>query len=109
MGDIVKITGKAVLPDPEGWNIPQEQFNLPFTVELKENFHIHWQDLRIEMMPKDFEKFAQAIIKSYQKWTDDGDCPCPASESVITTLNQRQQLMAQQGIETLRARNQAKT
>lgn len=72
MGDIVKITGKEILPDPEGWNIPKEQFNLPFTVELKENFHIHWQDLRIEMMPKDFEKFAKAITKAYQKWEDDG-------------------------------------
>ena len=72
MGDIVKITGKEVLPDPEGWNVPKEQFNLPFTVELKENFHIHWHDLRIEMMPKDFEKFAKAITKAYQKWEDDG-------------------------------------
>ena len=72
MGDIIKITGKEVLPDPEGWNITKEQFNLPFTVELKENFHIHWHDLRIEMMPKDFEKFAKAITKAYQKWEDDG-------------------------------------
>lgn len=72
MGDIERITGTEVLDDPEGWNIEKEQFNLPFTVELRENFHIHWQDLRIEMMPSDFEKFAQSITKAYQKWVEDG-------------------------------------
>ena len=43
------------MTDPEGWDPQNDQFNLPFTVELKENFHLHWQDMRIEMMPDDFE------------------------------------------------------
>lgn len=60
------------MDEPDGWNPENEQFNLPFTVELKENFHIHWQDIRIEMMPDDFEKFYQSIHNAYQKWVNDG-------------------------------------
>ena len=39
MGHIAKITAKVELPNPEGWDMEKEQFNLPFTVELKENIH----------------------------------------------------------------------
>ena len=72
MGNIKKIPAKVTLPDPQGWDPEQEQFNLPFTVELKENFHLHWQDVRIEMMPDDFENFVSAINKAYDKWIKDG-------------------------------------
>lgn len=72
MGDIVKICGRLEMEEPEGWNPEKGQFNLPFTIELKENFHIHWQDIRIEMMPDDFEKFYQAITEAYKRWTNDG-------------------------------------
>lgn len=72
MGDIEKIPASVTIQDPDGWEPEKEQFNLPFTVELKENFHIHWQDIRIEMMPEDFEDFAVAINSAYEKWKKDG-------------------------------------
>lgn len=72
MGHIAKITGKANLPTPEGWDVQKEQFNLPFTVELKENFHVHWQDIRIEMMPEDFDHFVESLVKAHEEWKKDG-------------------------------------
>ena len=72
LGDIEKISAKVTLKDPEGWDPENDQFNLPFTVELKENFHVHWQDMRIEMMPDDFENFAKSIHNAYEKWKSDG-------------------------------------
>ena len=72
MGDIEKISGKLELSDPKGWNPKSEQFNLPFAVELRENFHIHWQDLRLEMLPDDFENFHNAIHDAYLSWIKDG-------------------------------------
>lgn len=72
MGHIAKITGKVDLSYPQGWDMEKEQFNLPFTVELKENFHLHWQDVRIEMMPEDFDNFVEAMIKAREGWIKDG-------------------------------------
>lgn len=72
MGHIAKITAKVELPNPEGWNMEKEQFNLPFTVELKENFHLHWQDVRIEMMPEDFDNFVEALVNAREEWKKDG-------------------------------------
>lgn len=72
MGNIDKIVAKVDLPEPEGWDPPRDQFNLPFTVELKENFHIHWHDVRIEMMPDDFENFVTALNEAYNRWKNDG-------------------------------------
>ena len=72
MGDIEKICDKVTLPDPKGWDPENDQFNLPFTVELKENFHIHWQDIRLEMMPNDFENFFKSIKNAYEQWVSDG-------------------------------------
>ena len=37
MGDIAKVVGTIKLPEPEGWNPPKGQFNLPFAIELKED------------------------------------------------------------------------
>ena len=72
MGHIAKILGKYQMYGPEGWKPEEGQYNLPFTVELKENIHIHWQDLRLEMMPEDFEDFVEAINKAHERWEDDG-------------------------------------
>ena len=72
MGDIAKITGKVELSEPEGWNPAKGQFNLPFAIELKEDWHIHWADMRLEMTSEDFEGFALAIGKAYEKWKNDG-------------------------------------
>ena len=72
LGDIVKISAKEILTEPEGWSYEKEQFNLPFAIELRENFHIHWQDIRIEMMPEDFENFFIAMNNAYQEWVKDG-------------------------------------
>ena len=72
MGNIKKIIATSKLPAPKGWDPENDQFNLPFTIELKENFHLHWQDLRIEMMPDDFENFANSIWNAYQRWKQDG-------------------------------------
>lgn len=72
MGFIEKITGKVKLPEPNGWNPEKNQFNLPFAIELKENWHLHWADIRIEMMSEDFEGFAKAIDSAYKKWVNDG-------------------------------------
>ena len=71
MGNIIKIISKEILPDPAGWEPMKDQYNLPFTVELKENFHIHWQDIRIEMMPNDFENFVKALNDAYERWSKD--------------------------------------
>lgn len=72
MGHIAKITAKVPLLNPEGWNMEKEQLNLPFTVELKENFHLHWQDVRIEMMSDDFDNFVEALTEARKKWIKDG-------------------------------------
>jgi len=72
VGFIKKVIGKVKLPEPEGWNPEKDQFNLPFAIELKEDWHIHWADIRIEMTSENFDGFAQAIIKSYERWTKDG-------------------------------------
>lgn len=72
MGHIAKILGKLKMDGPEGWKPEKGQYNLPFTVELKENIHIHWQDLRIEMMPEDFDDFVEAINKAHGRWEEDG-------------------------------------
>lgn len=72
MGHIAKILGKFRMDGPNGWNPDKGQYNLPFTVELKENIHIHWQDLRIEMMPEDFDDFVEALNKAHERWEEDG-------------------------------------
>jgi len=72
MGNIERICEKLELPNPKGWDPKNDQFNLPFTVELKENFHIHWQDIRLEMMPSDFENFFHSIKNAYEQWIKDG-------------------------------------
>lgn len=73
MGAIREILAKVELPSPElGWNVEEESFCLPFSVELRENVHIHWQDIRIEMTAADFDGFAQAINRAHRLWVDDG-------------------------------------
>jgi len=72
VGFIEKITGRVKLPEPEGWNPEKDQFNLPFAIELKEDWHMHWADIRIEMTSEDFEGFAKGVIKAYENWTKDG-------------------------------------
>ena len=75
MGDIKKITAKVDLPEPGGWDPEKDQFNLPFAIELKENWHVHWADIRIEMTSEDFEGFAKSIIAAYENWEKDGKPP----------------------------------
>lgn len=72
MGDIKEVLAEVELKKPAGWNPKDGQFNLPFSVELCENFHIHWQDVRLEMMADDFDSFACAIAKAHEKWVRDG-------------------------------------
>ena len=72
MGHIQKILAKTEMKKPAGWNPDQEDYNLPFTVELKEDFHIHWQDIRIEMAAEDFSAFAGAVSEAHKRWIDDG-------------------------------------
>ncbi len=72
MGNISEILGKAVFPKPNGWDMEKEQFNLPYTVELKENIHIHWQDIRVEMDALDFDEFAVSIASAHKQWKSDG-------------------------------------
>jgi hypothetical protein len=72
VGFIERVIGKAKLPEPEGWNPEKDQFNLPFAIELKEDWHIHWADIRIEMTSDDFDGFAQAVIQAYDRWKKDG-------------------------------------
>jgi hypothetical protein len=73
MGNIREILAKVELPPPElGWNEEEESFCLPFSVELRENIHIHWQDIRIEMDTADFDDFAQAIHRAHSLWVEDG-------------------------------------
>lgn len=73
MGNIREILARVNLPSPElGWDEKEESFCLPFSVELKENIHIHWQDIRIEMTAADFSEFAQAISRAHNSWIQDG-------------------------------------
>jgi len=72
MGDIAKITARVPLPKPEGWNPENGQFHLPFAIELREDWHIHWGDIRIEMTSEDFEGFAIAMADAYKEWIKDG-------------------------------------
>jgi len=72
MGHIEKIIGKVDLPEPSGWNPNEDQFNLPFAIELKEDWHIHWGDIRIELTSDDFEGFAKSVIQAYESWSKDG-------------------------------------
>jgi len=71
MGNIRKILGKFLLPN-RGWRPKENSYNLPFSIELKENFHIHWQDMRIEMEAKDFGFFYSAMHCAAAAWIDDG-------------------------------------
>lgn len=71
MGSIKAVTGKVDLGKPE--HAPERgKWNLPFTVELKENIHIHWQDLRIEMNVDDLVKFSEALQKAVKRWEELG-------------------------------------
>lgn len=71
MGAIEKIIGKVDLGKPD--HKPEEgKWNLPFAIELHENFHIHWQDIRIEMDAKDFDDFVTAMVKAREQWIKDG-------------------------------------
>lgn len=73
MGAIREILAKVELPPPElGFNPEKESFCLPFSVELREDVHIHWQDIRIEMTAADFDEFAQAISRAHRLWVEDG-------------------------------------
>lgn len=72
LGDIEKITARVNLPEPGGWYPEKGQFNLPFAIELREDWHIHWGDIRIEMTSEDFEGFALAIQQAYENWIRDG-------------------------------------
>ena len=67
MGSIAKIEGKVDLGPPDH-NVLEGKWNLPFAIELKENIHIHWQDIRIEMNVQDFEAYATAMINALNEW-----------------------------------------
>jgi len=43
-------------------------YNDFFTIEVCENFHIHWRNMRIQMTDKEFEVFSKAMMNSYRKW-----------------------------------------
>lgn len=73
MGNIVKILDSVDLDEPDGWDPDDGQFNLPFTVELKEDFHLHWQDVRLEMDADDFDEFAHAVCAAHDRWKTDGE------------------------------------
>jgi hypothetical protein len=71
MGSIDKIVGKVDLGEPDH-KPTVGKWNLPFAIELKEDFHIHWQDMRIEMDAEDFEEFFISMKKAYEAWKKDG-------------------------------------
>jgi len=71
MGNIRKILGKFKLPNL-GWKPKENSYNLPFSIELKENIHIHWQDMRIEMDSDTFDKFVRAMNYAQYEWIKDG-------------------------------------
>ncbi len=73
MGIIKKVLGKVIFPEPVGFSPKNDQFHMPFKVELgPEDIHIHWQDIRIEMEADDFETFAVSIRDAYKNWVDGG-------------------------------------
>jgi len=71
MGSIKAITGKVDMGEQE--HAPEKgKWNLPFTIELKENIHIHWQDIRIEMSVDDFSDFVTALLNAKKRWEELG-------------------------------------
>ena len=70
MGNISKIFGKFKLPNL-GWRPKKNSYNLPFTIELKENFHIHWQDVRMEMDADTLSCLWVALDDAWNSWDDD--------------------------------------
>lgn len=67
MGNITKIIDKVDLGESK-FRPEEDKWCLPFHIELREDIHIHWQDIRIEMNTDDFENFAISINKAYEKW-----------------------------------------
>jgi len=68
MGHISNIPIKIDTGESE-FNLEKERWSLPFSIELsKEAFHIHWQDVRIELDDVSFEKFYLSFKKAYEEW-----------------------------------------
>ena len=70
MGNVSKIIGEVKLGS--GFDREKGSWNLPFSVELGESVHIHWQDIRIEMDTQDFEEFVYSLNKANEAWIKDG-------------------------------------
>ncbi len=71
MGNIAKIVGKIDLGKPDS-NPKEGKWNIPFSVELREDIHIHWQDIRIEMTAQDFDDFCTSLNNAHKVWVDMG-------------------------------------
>ena len=103
MGHIKKIVGKVKLPEPGGWDPEKGQFNLPFAIELRECWHIHWADMRIEMTSEDFEPFAKAIHQAYQNWVTDG------KPEILSEMKRYGEWPGEEGLDHFKERNMPKT
>jgi len=71
MGNIKKIVGKTDLGENK-FNTAEQKWCLPFHIELKENIHIHWQNIRMEMDITDFINFVASLYTAYQRWIEIG-------------------------------------
>jgi len=67
MGNIKKVIGNVPLGKNK-FEPAEEKWCLPFNIELKENVHIHWQDVRIEMRIRDFGEFVMSLANAYNRW-----------------------------------------
>jgi hypothetical protein len=73
VGNIKDILANRAMPDQRlGWDPKAQSFNLPFTIEQREDIHIHWQDTRLEMDASDFDSFAEAVAKAREAWIKAG-------------------------------------
>jgi len=52
-----------------------------FTIEVCENFHIHWRNTRIQFLKPEWKVFAPALTQSHNKWKM-FDEPYPSDETI---------------------------
>jgi len=62
MGKIKKILSEKVISSKSHY---YPDF---FTIEVCENFHIHWRNIRMNLLEEEFKTYTQAIKDSRKKW-----------------------------------------
>lgn len=75
MGKIKKLLSEKLIKDKSHY------YNDFFTVEVCENFHIHWRNIRWQMLLPEWEVFSPSLMKAYKRW-ELLDKPYPEPETI---------------------------